>query len=470
MVHLGFANFNSSLARRSHWCDNFRPCFTHGQANRYSFFRGGGLGGRPRTPKDSPLWGRPSGARPGKRRGGSGRQSRQWEDDRRFEEIESDEYDEDGQGGGLDRAFISDELRFTGEDLGRRRRRYEYSDSSGSSDERDISDDGDGANLQLALRDKEELLVQKALERIRRAQMLGKKNVKLTQPELDALERKRQKDQALKTQPKRRSSGLTLRGSDRRRDSNQLIGGTSKGSKPGKRTSKGYFPTYDGESSSNSRKGTSPGILVPGQAGIIGFSPLSHYPPKTIPSGSSSRPNSRTGSAHNLAQRSSPAPRSGNKRHTSGAETHQLQSAPRSPNTSRRLPDDPSWLPRPRSTSSVSGQSYPPDPFQYQTYSPPIPQLAPQYGHYSQGRRIVSSPQPDTHHPHVRGEAQGRLDPSLSRREQRPTNETDSESDPFSNDNEDDGVQVDVVPYGQGYSVNMRPENSNKQRNKRSGR
>lgn len=46
--------------------------------------------------------------------------------------------------------------------------------------------------VQLAMRDKEDQLVEKALERIRRAQMLGKKNVRLSQRELDALERKRQ--------------------------------------------------------------------------------------------------------------------------------------------------------------------------------------------------------------------------------------------------------------------------------------
>lgn len=58
----------------------------------------------------------------------------------------------------------------------------------------DLYDDADSTvayAVQLAMRDKEELLVDKALERIRRAQMLGRKNVRLSQRELDALERKR---------------------------------------------------------------------------------------------------------------------------------------------------------------------------------------------------------------------------------------------------------------------------------------
>lgn len=377
-------------------------------------------------------------------RGSSGRQAQQREEDRRFEELDSDL--DDGQGVGLDGAFVSDELRFTGEDLGRRRRKYDYSDPSQSSEEYGDSDN-DG-NMQLALRDKEDLLVQKALERIRRAQMLGKTNVKLSQPELDALERKRLKDQAIKDSAKRKGSGSNLKGSDRRR-SNGQTNNSPKDPKFSKRQSKGYFSGYDGESPSSSRRATPPGVLVPGQ-GVVGFSPLSQYAHTTAPQGRSSPAGSRSASSQSLSQ-SSPPIRGNKKRYSSGREPPQPLPAPPSPKSTRRLPDDPNWLPRPRSSSSMSAQQY--DPYLYQTYSPPIPQIP---SHYDPGRRIVSSP-------HT-----GRLtEPSSLRREHsdRATpEESDSEGISLSDEGDDDGVRVDVVPYGQGYSVNMRPESSARER------
>ena len=81
------------------------------------------------------------------------------------------------------------------------RRRSEYDDMTDETEsveggEFDLYDHEDSTvayAVQLAMRDKEDQLVDKALERIRRAQMLGKKNVRLSRRELDALERKRQK-------------------------------------------------------------------------------------------------------------------------------------------------------------------------------------------------------------------------------------------------------------------------------------
>ncbi|KAL2054723.1 hypothetical protein ABVK25_005027 [Lepraria finkii] len=323
--------------------------------------------------------------------------------------------EDDGHGVGLDGAFLSDELQFTGEDLGRRSRRrkdYNYSGTSESSEESENSEDGAGRTMQLALRDKEELLVQKALERIHRAQMLGKTNVKLTQPELDALQRKKRKELATKDQAPRRNSALDLKGTDRRRSSGQSSG-ASKDQKPGKRKSKGYFPGYDGESSSSSRRATAPGIRVPGAIGVPAFSPLGYYPSTTAPQGRSSVSGSRSASSHSLARDSLPLPRPGNQRY-SGPEPPQPSPKPRSPLSSRSLPDDPNWTPRSRSSSSATTQPYPTDPYYYQAYSSPPPQMPAQY---IQGRRIVSSPQPDVHYPRVRGEAQARSSaPAVQRR------------------------------------------------------
>ncbi|KAJ6155062.1 hypothetical protein N7470_005628 [Penicillium chermesinum] len=81
----------------------------------------------------------------------------------------------------------------------RRRPEYEdYSDENesvingGDYDLYDHQDSTVSYAVQLAMRDKEDQLVETALERIRRAQMLGKKNVKLSKRELEALERRRQ--------------------------------------------------------------------------------------------------------------------------------------------------------------------------------------------------------------------------------------------------------------------------------------
>ncbi|KAK4698042.1 PRA1 family protein 1, partial [Lecanoromycetidae sp. Uapishka_2] len=407
-------------------------------------------------------------ARPGKRRGGLNKQA-QYEEDIRFEEIDSDE--DDGLGVALDEEMVGDDLHYTGTDMGRRSRRrhdYDFSGSSRSSEDDDrASDDGAGRTMQIALRDKEELLLQKALQRIRRAQLLGKKNVKLTQPELDALERKRRKDQAMKDQTHRRSSASNLKGSDMRRSSGQS-GRPPEDKKSGKRSRKGYFSAYDDDSSSSSRRVTPPGILVPGHSGAPAFSPLGHYPPTIAPQRISSRAGSRSTSSHSLAQASPPLPRTDKHRYSAGPEP---SPAPRSPLSSRRLPDDPHWEPRSRSSSTASAP-YPSDPYHFQINSPPLPQLPAQY---SQSRRIVSNPQPDVRYPRIRGEPQARSsEPSLLRREnsgQATPSINGSEDDTDSGDDDDGaGVQVDVMPYGQGYGINMRAEYSARERLRRGQR
>ena len=450
------------MVGRSYRRDCTWSCFIHGQTNRYSFFRGGGLGGRPRTPKDSPLWGRPSRARAGKRTSGSGKHT-QWVDDRRFEELDSD--GDDGHGVGINGSFVSDELQFTGQDLGRPQRAYEYSDSSESSESLEgyDNDKGTGGSMQLALRDKEEMLVQKALERIRRAQELGKKNVKLTQPELDALERKRQKDRNMKEQENRRKSGSKITGDDRRRNNSQASVAVSSRN-PIRRKSKGYFSTYDDESSSGSRRATPPSALMPGP-GATGFSPLGHYPPNQ---GRSSPKSSRSPSSQNLTQPSPTLPHSNTQRFPSVPEpsTTPLSRAP----VMRRLPDDADWTPRFRSSSSVSGHSHPYDPYQYQVYSP-SPQIPPQY---VQGRRAVSSPQPDVQYPRLRGDAQPHYSGSSSLRREHSgrASPEDSNSAHGYSSGSDDGrdVQVNMVPYGQNYTPSNRTEYTGRERPRRSGR
>lgn len=113
--------------------------------------------------------------------------------------------DTDTQGVGLasGRRFPSDPLRFTGIDVGEsmvRSRRKAYEQQSDDDDDTSDSDQDSELNAegetQLALREKENALVESAMRRIRRAQAKGKQDVKLNKKELAALEQRRKRMQA----------------------------------------------------------------------------------------------------------------------------------------------------------------------------------------------------------------------------------------------------------------------------------
>lgn len=397
-----------------------------------------------------PQWGRPSGARPGRRRNGRDSYSQQQEN-RRFEEIDSDS--DDGEGIGLEGSFYGDELHFTGADLGQRsrnRRTRGHGYSAGSSSDEEEDDGTRGATTQLALRTKEDLLVERALERIRRAQMLGKANVKLSQRELDALERKRRKDDS-----KRRSSRLDLRLDNRRRSSgksNPVL--KERGSQKKIKTASSPYDDIDGSPSLTAP----PGIIMPGRDGPS-YGPLSYYPPVLSQSRGSGGASPRSLSQQELnPQPPQPKPRSQSKRQSSDSASSKPSGVLSAPTASRRLPDDPNWLPRPRSSSGH--QPYPTDP--YQQYSPPLPHMPLQY---APNRRIVSGP-PDVHYPEVQyldtrsvvapnQPSAASSDPSLPRRERstaQPPGNSESADDSGSSGS---GVHVDVGPYSRGYGVNV---------------
>ncbi|KAJ5948442.1 hypothetical protein N7454_001749 [Penicillium verhagenii] len=140
-----------------------------------------------------PRWGRPPGARMGRHNGGRA----QWEEDTRVKEIITEDDDVFG------RELVRNGRYPWQQEYGGRvsRRRLEYEDLTDETEsvvdggDYDLYEHGDSTvayAVQLAMRDKEDQLVDTALERIRRAQMLGKKNVRLSKRELAALERKRQ--------------------------------------------------------------------------------------------------------------------------------------------------------------------------------------------------------------------------------------------------------------------------------------
>ncbi|MCJ1339065.1 hypothetical protein MMC09_004354 [Bachmanniomyces sp. S44760] len=439
-----------------------------------------------------PSWGRPSGGRQkGKRGQAWERQRRDWEEARRFEELDSDFDDDDGQGVGL-----NDTMQFTGAEISRgvrRRRKQDYSDESDALSEEDGEyGGGEGAQMQLALRDKEGLLVQKALERIRRAQMLGKTNVKLTPSENEALQRKIQRDQAKGRKP---SSPKT----SSRRSSNSRLNGPPSAVQPTavKRRSRSSLNPYE-ESAPPPSSGRSapPGFVVQGRDGKPVFTPIGYHPSQDAsPYGlgiSSSRSGSRSASSHSLQQFAPPVPQfqhpNPQKRYYPVPD-HQSQPPimTRSPPSPQRsLPDDPNWIPRPRSSSSTHSLHATEPYAQYKAYSPPIPQMPTQYIQ-QQSRRNVSGPA-ELQHPGVRAlqppppsfaqphAHASSSDPSLLRREysgesnRRREAESESEEDEEEDeedgdededdedDEEGDGVQVDVIPYGKGYEMNVARE------------
>ena len=328
----------------------------------------------------------------------------------------------------MDDRFRSDELHFTGADLGRRSNRNKYayqSDSESTASEEDSEDNGT-ANMQVALRGKEDLLYEKALARIRRAQELGKKSVELSKSELEALQRKQQKDadkQVKSKQKERKKSGQKAKKSSKkenRKDSKRI-----------------ELPLEQYDNLIDSRR--PPGMLVTGKSGQQSFAPVGYQQPLpiTLPRGSKS--SSRNTSSSNLNRKSPEMTRRGERRHSKPP-------SPRSPDSVRSLPDDPNWMPpRARSSSTLSGAPYyadPNHPYQYQTYSPPMPQIPPQYS--STARRIVSNPQPSSRERQPRYEgSDDRYDEPRRRRRHSP-----SESSSSSDDGSDAGVHVDLSsPY-----------------------
>ncbi|KAL8954060.1 MAG: hypothetical protein Q9222_000117 [Ikaeria aurantiellina] len=432
----------------------------HGQADRYSFFRGGGLGGRPRTPNFTPPWGRSSWNKPR-----AGRKPQE----RRFEEVDSDE--DDGQGVTLDRSYYRDssfDRAIDSRNYTRNRGEHYETGDSYSSDEGGVVEDRSGATMQVVLRNKEDQLVQQAMERIRRAQMLGKRNVELSEQEIEALERNRRQDRT-KHVSARGDSGPKQ--TDRRRSSGQLRSG-AKEPKPGKRRSVGLSPTMEFSRNSDERAATPPGFLVPGRDGRLVYAPVGYYPPTIDPvsSGRGSRSGSRSGSSANLQQSSPPLPSNQywapQPRYPQESDYLPPLPASRASPIMRRLPDDPHWNPRPRSASS--NQSYPLGP-QYYQQIPSSPPPASATEHYSQGRRIVSGPAdvpyPISRKPLPMSSAQAASsEPTLSRRdnpggtfhdENLSGGETDDDDD---DDDNDYGVQVHVSPDMYGHNVRRGPE------------
>lgn len=373
-----------------------------------------------------------------------------------MEELDSD--DTDTQGVGLNfekKRFSSDPLHFTGVDLAsasRARRSYAFGNSDDSSEDSEESEVEGTDALQIALRDKEEALVQSALARIRRAQEKGKREVKLNQDELDALENRRKRMQAAATTKARKESGSSG-GSDRekRRRSDRIsvpiaVAAAEPISRPSSRKGKGKSRRSE---EAPPTPANPPGMLVPGPDGPV-YAPLGSYPSQLPNRNSINRPRSAT----TQQMRGSPVPyfnlQQGSNRHFSEG----MRPASSSSSSSRRpLPDEADWQPTNSRRSSASSQGFVVDPFDYQVSSntpPPIPQqyLQSQPG---LGRRNVSGPADVTYSsvrrsPPYATASRAPSDPTLRNRRSREvsgsfdsSSEEEDESDDLGN-----GVQVFV--------------------------
>lgn len=307
-----------------------------------------------------------------------------WEAQARVEELDSDD-DTDTQGVGLNfdkKRFTSDPLQFTGIDLTpalRARKPYNYDDSEDSLEDSESDIEVEGTNaLQVALRDKEEALVQSALARIRRAQEKGKREVKLNQDELDALEKRRKRMQAaaIAAEERKGSASSGGSGSERRRRSDRHLVTIPIGEPTSRKR---------GKSMRQDEPVNPPGMLIEGPDGVT-YAPLGYYPQAGSSRNSPTHPRFATSQ-----QLRGPPPQfaPGSSRHFSEGNRPVSSS---STSSRRRLPDEEEWVPSRRSSSS--SQSHGVDPFEYQVSSdtpPPIPQKYKQSAEQS-SRRVASGP------------------------------------------------------------------------------
>jgi len=352
----------------------------------------------------------------------------------RFEELETEDSDDGHHGvllaGHYKDGQVDSQGYGPGMTLRRRsdhdRRRFDFDDVEEEADGRTISlDDQDelgGDAFQLALRDKEEELVKRALERIRRARMMGKKNIRLPAPEHEALQRKIEKDRKaaekeIKAKPKQPTL-TSKKSADIRKGSN-------------KATSSALVPA-------GKRKGSRTSL---NQVEVPPARPLEYYDqPGSRPQ---SRPRAATGS-----------------RAVTPVGARRASDQAYYPSPARRpLPDDPNWQPRSRSNSNLAydrDMAYGFDPYGYPARSDSRP-----------GSRRNTSGPAELGYPNIASQpraanaalAQARAygsDPAFSRDHGHRvsagsasryfTGYSDEDDDEDNSSNE--GVQVDVRAFG----------------------
>lgn len=343
---------------------------------------------------------------------------------------------------------------------------YDYESELSDGAEFDLDDDADSTvayAVQLAMRDKEDMLVEKALERIRRAQMLGKKNVRLSREEVDALERRRKgitnNKKATVTVPL--GSPGRAPANDRRPKSRESVAKSSprsSGASESRRSSQSQYSTNEFS-----------GVPLRPPSGI--YSSLANSPTKA-----SSRP--RTPTMQSLR----PQPSANSPMYQ--ATYMQRYPSEREPPSVRALPDDPQWAPRQRSQSNVLPYPYD-NPIYLQQQYGAIP-LDPRYTSLPSRRPVPTDASFNTHH------AAPSTNQNIPRRdavnstgrripdevsEGDSSDEDDSEEDEDDDDDDDDddeGVQVTQLPavraYGTRTAVSGGGPSGNRETRRRRGR
>jgi len=444
----------------------------------------------------------------------------------RFEEVESDDEEEDGDDDDEDEEdegvlldpngyrdgprYVSDELYFTGYDLGQDRpHRHqhhlqypleqplydptaygEYYDSEEDTRPHRLSKPPrTGAAYQITVREKEDALIASAMSRIGRARAKGKTNVHLSPDEMEALERRRggqppttNPSQSLVSPPAtpvstkkaaaHKSSSGSRSGSatnlnQKASSSSTKKKGSSGTSSPAKSNSKAKMDRKPLPPSSTSTSVAehalpyppgigSPGIMVPGPNGVPVFAPIVNYT-ATPPS-----PEYVRGSRRGESPRSGGGP---------GAYFPASLRRPASSSSARSLPDEVDWLPPPSLSSSSSSPKTATGGRRNRSFSnAPAPgAVLPAAQGGGGARRNVSAPMgADVRYaglPWVRRPGVGYMagsDPTLvgGRLEHRVGSSASAGSSSSGGEGEDQGVQVEVVVQDGGdggYVVNRVP-------------
>lgn len=340
-----------------------------------------------------------------------------------------------------------------------------------------------------ASREKEEELIQSALERFARARAKGKTNINLTAEEMEALERRNGQQPEPKTSlqvvsppatpakatPKnskvssRSNSATNLASqSTRKRRSSGLFGGSSSPAKSNSKAKVGRkIPAAEQALAYPAGPGSS-AMMVMGPNGVPFLAPVGYYgqprPEYHRSQSSGTKPSSRSASRKDRQDLTPPEPADFYARYPPRYYPPPSGMRPESPGSNRAMPEDVDWYPPPRrhrSTSNAQHAGYTTD------YDAPRALPA------AQGRRNISDP-PDMRYAGYRrappsSPLAGRplpvhasSDPaaldrksSALNREVERTSSTSSSSSSSSND--DQGVQVEVVPGGpvgaSGYTI-----------------
>lgn len=270
----------------------------------------------------------------------------------RFEVVDSNE--DEGRGIGFSRSFDSDDIDLTEEVLATQQEaRSTYYDRYAShlseSTNSDMSSSSGGVR-QLAYRDKEDQLVQIALDRIQRAQALGERNVRLTKSELDALERKRRKNHAGGRNTAFSERSFSPSSIDQRNSAAVESRSSKRKAMPNKSSYSYRGSSIQGKSVSQARPAS------PRHENQENMTAENLRSPQLESYDSSTQPRMRSIISHSSLYQNPPPTttrsRDRQKRYFSVPKGFGSSPAAEGPPLPRRLPDDPQWIPRARSASS----------------------------------------------------------------------------------------------------------------------